>query len=300
MTEMDEFLLHTNAKRFASALIYSARTTGFLPRLIEKDYFCTLVLEHLLASGGNGLVFKGGTCLSKVHGDFYRLSEDLDFIIPMASEVSPRMRSNAFDPARAMIESLPDRYPAFRIEELRGANRSRQYLAYLRYASMYGQSEGRIKVEVGLREPLWDGPTRGAAKTILLNPGTGMAFFEPINIPCMTLKESMAEKLRAALTRREVAIRDFYDIGFAKRSLDWDYRDENFLTLVREKLAVPGNELPDVSDARVADLETQIETQLKPVLRARDFEAFDLEEVIDIVKSVATGLVSLGASPGPG
>ena len=33
------------------------------------------------------LVFKGGTCLSKVHADFYRLSEDLDLIIPVNDHI---------------------------------------------------------------------------------------------------------------------------------------------------------------------------------------------------------------------
>jgi predicted nucleotidyltransferase component of viral defense system len=60
------------------AVDYTARQTGFSPRLIEKDYFCSVVLEYLAARDAE-LSFKGGTCLAKVHGGFYRLSEDLDF-----------------------------------------------------------------------------------------------------------------------------------------------------------------------------------------------------------------------------
>ena len=73
--------IHVHPKKFANALNFSAMITGFLPRLIEKDYFCTLVLGHFFASGGNELLFKGSTCLAKVHTDFYRLSEDLDFTL---------------------------------------------------------------------------------------------------------------------------------------------------------------------------------------------------------------------------
>ena len=109
----------------------------------------------------------------------------------------------------------------------------------------------------------------------------------------------MAEKFRAALTRREVAIRDFYDIGFAVESLGWDHLDEEFLNMVRQKLAVPRNPPPDVSDARLIDLEAQMETQLKPVLRSRDFDVFDLEKAVDLVRQVANALEVVDTLPSP-
>lgn len=34
----------------AEAIAFTARQTGFNPRLVEKDYFCSVVLEHLAAS----------------------------------------------------------------------------------------------------------------------------------------------------------------------------------------------------------------------------------------------------------
>ena len=66
---------------FEAAIRLTAGETGFPPRLIEKDYFCSVLLEHL-AARCDTLIFKGGTCLAKVHAGFYRLSEDLDFVIP--------------------------------------------------------------------------------------------------------------------------------------------------------------------------------------------------------------------------
>ena len=85
---------------FRVAVSFTARRTGFSPLLIEKDAICTLVLEHL--AGVEGLVFKGGTCLAKVHTSFYRLSEDLDFVISMSTEATRRQRSaRTADPNRA-------------------------------------------------------------------------------------------------------------------------------------------------------------------------------------------------------
>ena len=80
--------LHEDPDLFREAVNFTAAETAFAPRLIEKDYFCTVLLEYL-AAANDALVFKGGTCLAKVHAGFYRLSEDLDFVIPMPT-AAPR------------------------------------------------------------------------------------------------------------------------------------------------------------------------------------------------------------------
>jgi hypothetical protein len=100
----------------------------------------------------------------------------------------------------------------------------------------------------------------------------------------------MAEKLRAATSRREAAVRDFYDVDYAVRRLGFRVDDTELLELVRAKLAVPGNDPVDVSPARLAALRPQLEAQLKPVLRDRDFTEFDLERSFGIVTSVLTAL----------
>ncbi|MBP7529552.1 MAG: nucleotidyl transferase AbiEii/AbiGii toxin family protein [Syntrophorhabdaceae bacterium] len=276
---------------FEEAIGFSATATGFAPEMIEKDYFCTLILDHLAASGANRLVFKGGTCLSKVHAGFYRLSEDLDFTLSTPSEASRKARSNAANPVREVLRSLPDKYPSLQIEQpLTGANGSTQYFALLSYRSIFGEGTKIIKFEVGLREPLLDNPAQGMAKTILLHPVRKIPLLRSIRIPCMSLREAMAEKFRAALTRREVAIRDFYDIDYLVRSTDFDFLDDDFVNLIKAKLALPGDGSPDVSDVRFAGLESQLGSQLKPVLRSGDFEQFDLKRILAIIKNVAGAL----------
>ncbi len=75
--------LHEDPELFLEALNFTAATTAFAARLIEKDYFCSVLLNHIFKKLGALLVFKGGTCLAKVYAGFYRLSEDLDFMIPI-------------------------------------------------------------------------------------------------------------------------------------------------------------------------------------------------------------------------
>jgi hypothetical protein len=110
----------------------------------------------------------------------------------------------------------------------------------------------------------------------------------------------MAEKLRAALSRREAAVRDFYDVDHAVRRLGFRLNDPELLALVRTKLAVPGNDPVDVSPARMAALNPQVDAQLKPVLRNRDFAEFDLARAFSAVAAVAAAVSALPATEGHG
>ena len=100
----------------------------------------------------------------------------------------------------------------------------------------------------------------------------------------------MAEKLRAALTRKDIAIRDFFDVDHAVRNDALDPTDATLLTLLRQKLLVPGSGLVDVSPSRLGQLQQQLVPDLQPVLREHDFEQFNLERAIEIVRAVARHL----------
>jgi len=100
----------------------------------------------------------------------------------------------------------------------------------------------------------------------------------------------MAEKVRAALCRRDVAIRDYFDVDHEVHSGKLDPFDPAFLDLVRRKLAAPRTGPVDVSDARDADLRRQLDAQLLPVLRERDFVQFDLERAVSTLRRIAREL----------
>lgn len=286
--EPSSFLrVHEDPARFREAIHFTAAETLFLPRLIEKDYFCTLLLGYLSASDGP-LVFKGGTCLAKVHAGFYRLSEDLDFVIPMPFSASRSERRGLSAGLKRAISQLPGKLSAFRIvKPLTGANNSTQYVAVVGYTSLINQQEETVKIEAGLREPLLMQVLIGKAQTLLLNPVSGKPIMPAIPVPCISRSEAMAEKLRAALSRREAAIRDFYDIDYAVQKRGFLPLETSMTELVRQKLAVPGNEPVDISPARMATLLQQLDTELKTVLREKDFREFDLERAFRIVKDVA-------------
>ena len=116
----------TDPDIFREALAYSEADKGFTASLIEKDYYCSPLLQYLFSSD-TSLVFKGGTCLSKVHADFYRLSEDLDFIVPVDTVRTRPQRRAAIKPVKSLFEKLQQAVPGITITEaFRGHNESRQ------------------------------------------------------------------------------------------------------------------------------------------------------------------------------
>jgi predicted nucleotidyltransferase component of viral defense system len=279
-----------DAALLREAIRYTAAETGFSARLIEKDYFCSVVLEHLAGECG-GLTFKGGTCLSKVHGGFYRLSEDLDFSISTAVDSARGERRRSVQPLRQALAHVEERLPGFRVAEaLRGFNNSTQYNAVLSHESLIDGHIELVSIEVGVREPNMTEPVQGTARTVLLNPIGGQALVDTYPVVALSYLEAMAEKVRAALCRSEVAIRDFFDVDHAVRISGFDPAQAGFVDLVRRKLAIPRTPEPDLSDRRIGQVERQLEAQLRPVLREQEFRQFDLARAVGTLRRIKLAL----------
>jgi predicted nucleotidyltransferase component of viral defense system len=280
-------LYHEDSDRMRAALEFAQAVNGFSSRLIEKDYYCSLLLHDFAAPFASGLVFKGGTCLSKVHTEFFRLSEDLDFGFSLDAETPRSQRRKAVHPFKGHFAGIPARLPCFQIvDALRGSNDSAQYNGRLSYRSIVTGENESIKVEISLREPVLVAPPLQVARTMLLDPSTGRATLPQVMVQAISFDEAYAEKMRAALTRDDPAIRDFFDIDSAVYQRWLNHRDAQILGLLKQKLGVPGNPAIDLSPQKVADLLDQIEGQLRPVLRAKDFDAFDLNRAVNLLTEV--------------
>jgi len=95
---------------------------------------------------------------------------------------------------------------------------------------------------------------------------------------------------RSSTTRRDVAIRDFFDVDHTTTSGRLNPADPTLLELLRHKLGVPDTLPVDVSAQRLAPLEQQLEGRLRPVLREDDYTRFDLERAIHTLQEVAREL----------
>jgi predicted nucleotidyltransferase component of viral defense system len=279
---------HEDETLFREAVRHTARKTGLNAALVEKDYFCSVLLADLCAGCEEPPIFKGGTSLSKIHADFYRLSEDLDFGISLSPDATRSDRSRMIAPVKEWVLSIEKKDPIFKIEQkLIGFNNSKQYVAQIAYPTFVSSGLGRIKIEVGLREEILIAPVMGSVRTLLENPFTGMPEIREFETTVLTREETYAEKLRAALTRREPAIRDFYDIDYAVSNLNLDLENPRLIDLVKKKLQIPGNDEVDVTGTRKKELISQLETQLKPVLRSIDYDAFDFEKAFRMISDLA-------------
>ncbi|RLC52796.1 MAG: hypothetical protein DRI23_02015 [Candidatus Cloacimonadota bacterium] len=287
-------LIHKDPSLFRIALLQVAQKTGFQPDLIEKDYYNSLILKYLFQDQNINLVFKGGTCLSKVYAGFYRMSEDLDFVVPIDSNVSRNIRKKLILPIKVMVDNLLHEFDCFRMEaDFKGFNESKQYIGVLSYNSIIGDKSGIIKIEIGMREQILKYPIWQSTTTLLIDPFSEKKALSDFNTQCLSIEELFAEKTRAALSRREPAIRDYFDIFYAMQNLEIDFNSDDFLFMVKAKLAISGNESILRDQRRKKQLQEQIKTDLKPVLRDEDLEKFDFEEVYKLVKQVGNKVIEL-------
>lgn len=85
--------LHKDKERFHDAIMAASAKFGFEPALIEKDYFVTLFLKRA-TERINGLIFKGGTSLSKCYKLIDRFSEDVDLTLDAEHFTQGRKRNS--------------------------------------------------------------------------------------------------------------------------------------------------------------------------------------------------------------
>ncbi len=267
-----------SSEELRAAIEYTNAETQFLPALIEKDYYCSVILEALFADSSHHLVFKGGTLLNKVHVGFYRLSEDLDFSISVSSNKSRKEKSNLMKPIKELVYDLKDSFDGISLlSELQGRNNSSQYNAVLEYDSCLSNIKGAISFEIGLREEILIPPVTLNAATLIKNPFNNLFLVNPYPVQCLTKIEAYAEKLRAALTRTKPAIRDIFDLDYAMRNHIIDFGDRQLIDLARMKLTKPELLEVDLSDNKREILKSQLETQLRPVLREQDYQQFNFD-----------------------
>lgn len=278
-------MLHKNKEDFARAINQTAMQTGFLLPLVEKDYYLTLLLSHVQELSPN-LVFKGGTCLNKIYFSYYRLSEDLDFSMRLPEyTVTRAIRRKHIQKIKDNIESFASHFD-MRIEnvESAGRNESKQYVYYFIYQSSVLPVEAQIKFEISLRFNPICLPEEKAVGHTFLHPFTKQPLFDGGKVNCLTLKEVIAEKLRAGTTRETIAPRDFYDIDFVLRN-GFNLADSDVLNLFKKKLEEDNADMALAkyrinlgrTNDEIKDMRSRIKEELFEVLTPDERKNFDLD-----------------------
>ncbi len=264
---------------------FIAEKFNFRLEIIEKDYYLTLILNNIESHLSNKIVFKGGTLLNKIHLNYHRLSEDIDFTYFSPEGIETRSkRSRAIIPIREkMSELLKLLDLKSKKPEGEGFNNSTQYVFNIYYPSFISGKDENVKLEISLRQTPIEKPVHNAITHFYKDPFTGKDLIPKNRILSLTLNEAVAEKLKAAITRKDVAIRDYYDLWFISET-KFDFKNKHFRSIFKKKLEEEkyrANYSRNFGlDKKSIDLlHRQIETELIPVIRIS--ERFDLKKVFE-------------------
>jgi len=198
--------------------------TKFSPRLLEKDYHLTRILHKISEKKIKDLIFKGGTCLNKCYLGFYRLSEDLDFVYNQdVSNRSKTQTKKILDKLRRELIEILDNLGFETNKELgKGwkmlTSKEKPKIVGLeiitKYTSLTDDSLQTIKIEISFRKKLIKPAMTKAIHHEFIDSLGQPILKKDVEIEVIDLSENFAEKFRALITRKNIAIRDIYDIHF--------------------------------------------------------------------------------------
>lgn len=164
-----------------------------------------------------------------------------------------------------------------------GFNNSTQYVFNISYPSFITGKDENIKLEISLRQTPVDKPVHNVITHFYKDPFPGDDLIPENKILSLTLDEAVAEKLKAAITRKDVAIRDYYDLWFISET-KFDFKGRHFLSIFKKKLEEEKYKANyshnfGLAQRSIELLYKQIETELIPVIRTG--ESFNLDKVFE-------------------
>lgn len=237
---------------------------------LEKDFLLTVILIYLWKEYKD-LIFKWGTCLNKIYLDYFRLSEDLDFVL--IESWSRKQRKSTLEQYKQKLSNDLATLWLQITDNRTKYNEDRQGIFNFSYSSIIDNSLQNIQIDITLKEDLELAPVDQNINSIFVDKIMEENIFTNHTIRCMHFDEIVAEKIRASLTRSQPAIRDFFDVWYIKTFAKFDFW--NIQDLLNTKL----NEVQYkyTIDGSFDSLEKQITIDLNPVLK-KDFD-FNLNEV---------------------
>jgi len=209
---------------FEQAIIQGAehfREQGLRPALIEKDYYVTEALRIIAATGAGGIIFKGGTSLSKGWDLIQRFSEDIDIFLDPAA-FQPPLGKNAIDRELKKLRDAVGAHPAltFLAEEsqtIGGFGRNDRFSYAQRFGGP-GEVANRVLVEAGTasgREPTTTVELRSYLGQFLQERGLTLGAEDeaPFSMRLLHFRRTFVEKMFAIHAKVELLKRDGQPLG---------------------------------------------------------------------------------------
>ena len=193
---------------------------GVAKSTIDKDWVLGHFIDAIfsIAECRKDLIFKGGTCLKKCRFPDYRFSEDLDF-----TSINPDFELN-MTLLNRIVEIVSERaeIPLFvkELNELIFENNRTGFAAIVKFwgadhpknqpPPQPARWTSSIKIEIIIYEKMFFDPEY----LEVIHEYSDFLSETAKAIPCYSIKEVLAEKLRALIQRSYSAPRDFYDIWY--------------------------------------------------------------------------------------
>jgi len=268
----------------------------FSDELLEKDYHLTRILHKISEKQIKDLVFKGGTCLNKCYFGFYRLSEDLDFVYNKdTKDLSKRQIKKILDKLRRELFEILNE---LEFKTSKGLGKGWKMLTsklkprivgleiITNYNSIIDNSVKTIKLEISFRKKLRKPTKRKTIKHEFIDALGDSILRKDVEIEVIDLTENFAEKFRALVIRKNIAIRDIYDIYFILKN-KIDKVDKSLIDLILVKIneiskeEFTRKELSDFIknlDSKLSDLN---EKEISSMLKSN--ESVDVKKMIQII-----------------
>ncbi|MFO8175989.1 MAG: nucleotidyl transferase AbiEii/AbiGii toxin family protein [Longimicrobiales bacterium] len=228
-----------------------AGAAGVEPRIVELDYALGWALGGIAGNEylSGRLVFKGGTCLRKCYFPDYRFSEDLDFTATewFGWKELQEAVAQAFSTAADLSWiDFSAQEPRVRIIEEEYGRETLRLTHYWRGPHTTAGSPPGIRLDITRDEVVAFDP----ALRSVVHPFSDFENLAPLRIRCYALEEVMAERVRAVLGQRILAVsRDLYDIFSLLDQVD----ERRVLGVLPKKLDVRGLGPEEIGAGRLID-----------------------------------------------
>ncbi|PCI97674.1 MAG: hypothetical protein COB15_07405 [Flavobacteriales bacterium] len=180
---------------------------GVRAKQIEKDYVISWMLWGIARNEflNDNLVFKGGTCLKKMHFDEYRYSEDMDFTLRNDDVTDEEILDNF-----RVVFNLIYEESRIKIEVLDGSVDTHIASGSLKFKISYQATHGsdEIKMDVTRGEKI----EFDVEQRLMLHNYSDLDEEDETRINSYSLKEVLIEKITALMGR--TIPRDLYDFDY--------------------------------------------------------------------------------------
>lgn len=212
-------------------IVTIAAQKGVVKSTIDKDWALGHFIDAIFSIPElrQKLIFKGGTCLKKCYILDYRFSEDLDFTSTDKDFILTRKHLENISSLLKQRVEMPTHIES--LKEIKFKDKLTGYEAIIKFwGSDHPRSDSppepqRWQTKVKIEIILYELKLFPVSKRDVVHSYSDKLTANASQVPCYSIEEVLAEKIRSLIQRSYTAPRDFYDIWYlSKHFTELDYK----------------------------------------------------------------------------